>query len=45
MRINNHKLQVPWKEMYNFAIYMAQSTNNHKQEFKETVNFISQFAK
>jgi len=35
LKLNNHTLKVPWKKMYDFAIGLANGTEDHKKEFKK----------
>jgi death on curing protein len=45
LRLNGVVFEAPWKDMYTFAIKLANSTVNHKDEFKETVSFIKNHIK
>lgn len=45
LKLNNYNLKAPWKIMYSFALETANSTENHKKEFKKAVKFIKKYAK
>ncbi len=45
LKVNGYIFSAPWKIMYSFAIEMANSSEDHKKEFKKVLTFIKKYSK